>query len=341
MNKEEKNQRLQSLKKYGSNSLSYLTIAPEIETFRGDWEGYIGFKTYFKTMVILGDPITSKQDLPIALQELKHHCKANHMHACFFLNTRTPLQTLLDEGYKGIFVGQEAVVDLTMFSTAGKQGWSIRSSVNYAKRNKMQVEEYDFKKKTSKEIEYEISKIAQDLCKIKKMQELTFAFGRVDFHDLDDARYFICTHQKKIVGFLIYYPIFGSQSYYLDLTRRSIDAPRGVIDFLIVTSFEQLKKEGVNKIYIGYSPIPYEKKYLIKSNFDTILFHLFKPFLTFFYPSKSEYFFKNKYATSWEPNYFFYYPKLSIRMLFALVHSVFPGGLCSILLNKIKFTLQK
>lgn len=196
----------------------------------------------------------------------------------------------------------------------------------------MIIEEYKFKIARSSQIEKELHKITREWCRLKHMRELTFAFGHVDVDMFPDARIFLCKHQQKIVAFLIYFPIYGLHSYYLDLSRREMNAPRGAIDFLFVKSFKILKKEGIKKIYIGYSPTMYTRDSYLSSRF----FMGFKPFLDFFYPAKSEFFFKNKYATEWEPNYFFYHPRISTRMLFALVHSIYNGGLASILINKFK-----
>ena len=312
--------------------MSYLTYSDSLSFFNGDWEGYIAYKQFFKTAVVLGDPIVSKDTLPTAVREFKNTCSSQNIHTCFFLCTNQIVQTLLYEGYKGFLVGHEAVVNLNTFTISGKKGWSIRSSINYAQKHNMTVEEYQFKKKRSPTIENDLKRITQEWCEIKRMPELDFAFGHVDFETFNDARYFICKHNGEIVGFLTYFPIFGLQSYYLDLSRRKIDAPRGTIDLLFVKSFEILKNEGVDKLYIGYSPVPYSRNQYLSSN----LFICFKPFLEFFYPAKSEFFFKKKYATEWQPNYFFYSPRISVRLLFALVHSIYEGGLASIFFHRMK-----
>ena len=336
MEKDKSGSHLLSLKKYGNNSLSYLTLSDDLSFFNGNWEGYIAYNKIFKTAVVLGNPIIPREDLLKAVKEFKNKFSSQNIHICFLGCTDQITNILLNQGFKGFLIGHEAIVDLNKFKYSGKKGWSIRSSINYAIKNKMTVEEYKFKEKKSLKIENELKRITNEWCKIKQMYELTFAFGHVDFNTFPDLRIFICKFQGRIVGFVVYFPIFGLQSYYLDLTRRELNSPRGVIDYLCVKSFEILKAEGIKKIYIGYSPVIYS----LDSYLSSKLFMNFKPFLEFFYPSKSEFFFKNKYATDWEPNYFFWSPHISIRMLFALVHTIYGGGLASIFLNKIKHSLD-
>ena len=96
----------------------------------------------------------------------------------------------------------------------------------------MSVEEYFFPKEKSTHIENELNRISREWCRMNRTFEFSFAFGKVDFNNFDEARYFLCKHKNRIVGFITYFPIFGKNSYYLDLTRRGKDAPRGTIDYL-------------------------------------------------------------------------------------------------------------
>jgi phosphatidylglycerol lysyltransferase len=326
--------KLYYLKKYGGNSLSYLTLADDISYFRKNWNGYIGYKEFFRSILVLGDPIVYKRSLSKVIDDLKENFVSKKCNICFFLCTDKIIHHLKDAGFKGLYVGDEAIVDLDKFDISGKKGWKIRSSVNYAKRNKMVVEEYLFNEERCFETERCLKGISDEWCKSINLPTFRFAFGNVDFECLRETRYFTCKYKDRFVGFINYYPIYKENSYYLDLTRRALDAPRGVIDYLYVTSFNKLKEEGVKKIYIGYSPISSSTSF--DPNFNNRMSIIIRSIFNVFYPAKSEFFFKKKYATEWAPNYVFYYPRLSVRMLFSIMHSVCDGGIGEILLEKCK-----
>jgi phosphatidylglycerol lysyltransferase len=332
-------ERKSSLRKYGRHSLSYLTLSHKLDAITGEWKGYIGFKNLFKTSIILGDPIVPNEDLNMAIADLKETQIKQKNHICFFINSKYIIKNLMQHDFKGFLVGHEAIVTLSKFTTSGRKKWSLRSSIKNANKRHLKIEEYKIKKKRSPDIENQLHEITNEWCKIKKMPELTFAFGHIDFNTFKDARVFICKKNQRIEGFLVYFPIYYSNSYYLDLSRRRINAPNGTIDFLFVKSFEILKKEGIKKIYIGYSPILSNKITNFNTKCGGIFFKMLKPFLTFFYPAIKEYNFKKKYATEWEPNYFFYYPRISIRMLFGLVHAIYSGGIGGIIFTKLKYIL--
>lgn len=343
MKKNEPDHRISCLEKYGTNSLSFLTLSDSLSTHRGSWEGYIAYKVYFKSAVILGDPIVPDNSISNAISDLKKNLSSKKYHIVFFLCTDKTINVLQRERFKCFYVGMEGVVDLGKFTISGRKKWSIRSSVNYAKRNNMIVEEYKYNtNKRSQEVENDILSISKEWCRMKKVPEFSFAFGHVDFDNFDGIRYFVCKHNGKIVGFVSYYPIYGINGYYLDLTRRGPYAPRGTIDYLLVKSFETLKNEGTEKIYLGFSPLSYlSHSCSINSQIYTNLLTLFKPFFEFFYPAKSEFYFKKKFAIEWEPNYIVFYPKISFRNLLSLIHSICEGGLASFVIQKSKYSMGR
>ncbi|MEM0493635.1 MAG: DUF2156 domain-containing protein [Candidatus Thermoplasmatota archaeon] len=332
--------RLYNLRRYGRNSLSYLTIADDVLVFTGEWKGYIAYKTFLSTAIVLGDPITPDESLQSALRSFKEYNSSRNMSICFFCSTDRTLPALKQEGFKSIYIGKEAVIDLRSFNLNGKKRASIRSSIHHAERHNLTVEEYQYNTERSSSIETEIHAISEEWKHIRRMPELTFAFGHVDFNRYKDVRYFICRHQGRITGFISLYPIYASNSYYLDLTRRRINSPRSTIDYLIVESLKKLKEEGVNRVYIGFSPLSFigsEDKF--NSNLIRELLVLFKPLFHFFYPARSEFFFKDKFATDWEPNYICYYPRMSMNLLLSLIHILYPGGIGGLMINKIKYSL--
>jgi phosphatidylglycerol lysyltransferase len=338
---DERAYRLSCLKKYGKNSLSYLSLYDDLLSFRGAWDGFIAYQKRFHIHVILGDPIVSEESLPQALRDLKESCSSQKVPLCFFCCTNNAVAALKHEGFEGVYIGREAVVDLKKFHVSGKKRASIRSSIHHAERSRLTVEEYRYAVERSSKIENEINTLSREWIYLHGMTELTFAFGHVDFEHYNEIRYFICKQEGNIVGFVSYYPIYGNKSYYLDLTRRGLSSPRGTIDYLIAESFKTLKDEGVEKIYIGFAPLSFiELDPQTNSRLVTNLFILFKPFFQFFYPAKSEFFFKDKFATDWEPNYVFYYPRMSIRMLLSLIHTIYEGGIGALLLNKIKSLMK-
>ncbi|MCG2827519.1 MAG: DUF2156 domain-containing protein, partial [Thermoplasmatales archaeon] len=158
--------------------------------------------------------------------------------------------------------------------------------------------------------------------------------------DLPDKRYFIAFNDENVKAFAVYNPIYARKSYYLDLNRRRRNAPNGTMELLFSESFKKLKQEGTNRIYLGLSPFS-NMQAMGKNNklLTKLMGFLFNHF-DFFYPAKSEYFFKQKFSTGWEKRYLCYYPKLSLRMIYAIFLTFCPGGLKKIVFYKLKRRLK-
>lgn len=342
MEKNNINYRLSCLKKYGKNSFSHLTLSESLSHFCGEWEGYISYKNFFKCIIVLGDPIVPENSLTQVIKDFKKWAKQQRIIIFFIACTNKGYDSFKKEGFKRVCWGHEAIVNLNTFNTTGGKRGSIRRSINHAGKYNLIVEEYKYSSKRNQQIENGIHNVSDHWYKINKIKEPTFIVGKVEFENNYDTRYFICTYNNKIVGFLKYCPIFGKKnSYYLDIGRRSTDSPRGTIDYLIVKSFEELKKEGVEEVNLGPSPYSFLSQDITTyAHIREKLFILFKPLFELTYPAYSEFFFKDKYATSWDESYVYYYPRFSIRMLFALVHAIYPGGFSSIYFHKTKYLLK-
>jgi len=334
--------KLSCLKKYGKNSISFLTLINNLPTYTGNWEGYISYYYCARTAVVLGDPIVPFESLRTAIKDFKQSFSQRGIHICIFSCTKKIIDTLEKENFKGIYIGSEAVVDLNKFNISGNKNWKIRSSVNYARKKNMIVEEYNPYFSKSRCIENEIKNVSENWCKMKMIPKPEFMLGKNDFTKSYNTRYFICKHDNKTLGYINYYPILSKNDLYLDHARRDMNSPRGIIDFLMVESFKKLRDEGIKKVYIGLSPFSFfSSEYKLDSIIDNNLFNFSKHLFKLFYPTKSEFFFKNKYATEWEPNYLYFHPKYSMRMIISLANSFYAGGFLALLLKKTRYFLGK
>jgi lysylphosphatidylglycerol synthetase-like protein (DUF2156 family) len=333
--------KLYSLKRYGNNSFSPLTLSDSLLIFRGYWDGYIAYKYIFRCAIVLGEPIVDTESIKNAIVDFKNWIDSKRLNVCLFVCTKNMDKFFVDLGFKKVCCGNELIIDLDKFNLIGPKKRSMRSSVYRAKRINLVVEEYKYYSNRCKIIENEIRRVSDEWCKIKKIPEPEFFIGKIDFKKEFGTRYFICKKMNKIVGFVKYSPIFKIKSYYCDVARREKNSPHGTIDYLLVKSFEFLKKEGIKKLYLGTAFYSFLlNDYTKYKNFNQRLFNISKPLFELFYPVDSGLFFKIRYATCWEPNYIYYYPRFSIRMLLSFIHAVYPGGIASIFINKIKHLLK-
>jgi phosphatidylglycerol lysyltransferase len=334
---------MECLKKYGGTSSSYLTLNKGVKYFIPDsFDGYIGYVEYANTVVAL-EPVCSTAHVSEIIHGFKSFCIKNKKHICFFGCTEETHEIFETEKFKTLYIGSELFVSLDKFTTAGGRMASVRRGINHARQANIRIEECFpedgksyFPYNKVKEGMYAVTK---DWLKTRATPELTFMVGNLSF-ELPDKKYFIAFNDENVKAFAVYNPIYARKSYYLDLNRRRRNAPNGTMELLFSESFKSLKQEGTNKIYLGLSPFSNMQNMENHFFLSKIMRFLYEHF-DFFYPAKSEYFFKQKFSTGSEKRYLCYYPKLSPRMIYAIFLSFCPGGLRKLIFHKIKKVIMR
>jgi phosphatidylglycerol lysyltransferase len=329
-------QRLSQLKKNGCCSLSYLTLANRSHSYYYHPKGYLAYRDFLRSAIVLGDPVTALSDIGSIVSDFKKKCMSEGYSACFFASTKNTAEACRKEGFKCYYIGSESKVQLDKHSVAGNRKRSIRSSINSVMKYDLAVEEYVPDNGRDKDLETQILKSSRDWCACQNTPELGFIIGPLDFELTTGKRYFYCMKDGKVLAFVLYYPVYGTGSYYMDHTRRRHDAPRGCIDHIVNESFKILKNEGVNEIYMGLAPFSFlDSKHNDNPRYMNALFSAVRS-NDFLYPSRSQLFFKKKFATDWIPNYACFHPRITARSIFAIMDSFCPGGLMSLLSYKTR-----
>ncbi|MDI6855692.1 MAG: DUF2156 domain-containing protein [Candidatus Thermoplasmatota archaeon] len=327
-----KDKLLQWLKNYSRSSSAYLTLNEGIKYFSASSiEGYLGYVEYANVAVAF-EPVCNALHVAKLIHEFKLFCRKNKLHVCFFSCAEEGVKIFKDCGFKILYIGTEPFVALDKFTTLGSKMQSIRRGINHAKRVGICVEECF---SIDDKIKIELDAVTKDWLRTKKMPELSFMVGRLSFDP--EKRYFIARKNGQAIAFAVYNPIYATKSYYLDLNRRMMSAPSGTMEYLIAESFEKLMSEGIERVYLGLSPFSNIQD-IASDNSNTFVNKLMKflyEHFDFFYSAKSEYFFKQKFSTGWEKRCMCYYPRISLRMLYAIFLSFCPGGIKELISYKL------
>ncbi|MEW6070032.1 MAG: DUF2156 domain-containing protein, partial [Candidatus Thermoplasmatota archaeon] len=299
--------------------------------------GYVGYVEHANVAVVLGDPICSDEQAHQLIYEFKSFCKKNKWHTCFFGCAEKELENFKDCGFKILYIGSEPFVALDKFTATGSKMQSVRRGINHAKRAGVCIEEHSY---ANDKIKVELDAVTKDWLYTKRMPELSFMVGRLSFEP--DKKYFIASKNGIAIAFAVYNPIYTTKSYYLDLNRRIRTAPNGTMEYLLVESFEKLKHEGAQRVYLGLSPFSNIQDIANNNNpfINRLMSFLYENF-DFFYSTKSEYFFKQKLSTGYERRYMCYYPRISLRMLYAIFLAFCPGGVKEMISYKLRRALGR
>ncbi len=324
--------------KYGQNVTSYLALENDKRYFfSSSVEGLLAYTIAGKVLVGCGDTICAKKDGFAFLTELMGFCRQNGLDI-LFINITDYFEDLYKTAEFGIVkYGEDASFKLSEYDLAGGKAAKVRAAINHANKAGIIVMEYRPNSKKDVEIEKQIQTISAEWLSSKNMDEMVFMVGGLSLDNPLDRRYFYAIDALgKMLGFVVFLPYLSGLGYIADVTRRSSDAPQGVLEKIIYDAYMVMKEEGVKWGSMGLSPL-YNVASGDRITFSERLFTFIYDNLNAAYDFKALHHAKEKYApTHWEERFLAFYPKpFTPQYAYAIVKAQNPKNISGLVLSQL------
>jgi lysylphosphatidylglycerol synthetase-like protein (DUF2156 family) len=151
-------------------------------------------------------------------------------------------------------LGASYAVELAGFTLRGSRFVRLRNKISRARRAGLEVVETG---PVDRATEVELDLIDRDWLRGKgrRTKELRFLVGERVGAAQRYRRLFVGRIGGAAVGYISYSPVFGSRPGWLhDLSRRSPDAPPGVMEALNATAMERMSADGEGWLHFGFTP---------------------------------------------------------------------------------------
>ena len=311
------------IRQYGTSSSSYVLLEGPKSYFTSPGvDGFLAYQVSGGVALIAGDPVCA----PHHARQLIHAFTTAMMRPVgAYQVSPMMLHAFREEGFADVQIGKEAVFDLNRFTLAGGKMELVRAATNKARREGLVVSEHHPFAKDAQVINDELREISAAWLKCKGSQELGFVLGSLGLDQPSAKRYFIARAEKgtgRIEGFVVCEPIYGRSGYYLDVTRRRLDAVRGTMELLTAEILRLLREEGCEMASMGLAPLALlDDADLLDHPVLARLMRFVYERVNINYDFKLLYRYKAKYQPhTWEPRYFcFNQRRLSLSMLYAVV----------------------
>lgn len=148
--------------------------------------------------------------------------------------------------------GTSYSIDLSEFSLRGRKFVKTRNMITRSRREGVTVSEVD-----PEQVRDQLDAIDASWLRDKgwHVKEMRFLIGERGGPAQAHRRTFVATVDDRIVSYVSYSPVFGSRPGWLyDLTRRSPDAPPGVIEHIFAEAAEILRADGAGWMHLGLTP---------------------------------------------------------------------------------------
>ncbi|MBC7894520.1 MAG: DUF2156 domain-containing protein [Cytophagaceae bacterium] len=241
------------LRRFGAHTASWVLLeGRKCYLTRRGVEGFVAWETRVGCPVIAGDPVCDPRDAATLISAVRRRSVPRPVFA--YAASPALRAAWASAGFGAVPIGAEPVFDPRRFTLAGGARATVRAAVNHATRSGLSVVEHHPQSAGAKGRNAELEEISALWLAGKGSDELGFLLGQPQLNVPTAKRYFVA-QGTRVEGFLVCEPVWARQGWYLDVTRRRPDAPRGTMELLVTETLRLLGTEGVPFASMGLSPL--------------------------------------------------------------------------------------
>lgn len=276
-------EKINYLKKYGSEPISYSTLQEGLNDFHAENVGFMSYANYWGYNFVLGGPVCSEkynlQFLTNAIQILQE--------PTFVQIGKKTAKVLHDAfGYKITQLGIETNISIQEYQLQNDP--EKRNLRSFMRKGKEQSVVYEL---TQSELKERFGISPSDLDGLSKKwlsnktskEQLKFLVRNTVYEDEPFVRKFYSIgRNNKLMGFVFFNPLFNNDEvvgYCADIMRASDAASKGHVAYMILAALEKFKAEGKVILSLGLSPCANIRK--SEFHHDVITFLLLKMFFNY------------------------------------------------------------
>ncbi|QOW09716.1 lysylphosphatidylglycerol synthetase family protein [Kaistella flava (ex Peng et al. 2021)] len=288
---------------YGTSPLDFFKVAKDKQFYFSDEvEGFVSYSVANNFAFVLEEPVCEEDHKEKIIEEFEDFCKKNGLKSVYYRIDEQSLFLFKPLKKQKLFIGQEAIMNTENFKLEGKDRKTLRNGLNsLAKKGYTSEILYH---PQNEEILNEIQNISDEWLKEFDKEEMVFSQGMFDRAEIENQDLIVIKNEiGKIEAFLNIIPDFAPEECTYDLIRKTVNAPNGSMDAMIVKLVEYAKSKELLYINLGLTPLGGIKE--PDNTAEEILKFVYNRIGSFkHYQSLRD--FKEKYADQWENKYLIY-----------------------------------
>jgi len=290
----------QLLNLYGNSPMDYFKLMEDKQLyFSKISDGFTAYRVSGSFAVVLDEPVCALADKEEQIQEFDRYCYTLGLKSVYYRVEENSLLFFENMKKQKLCIGQEALMDVDVFSLEGKDRKSLRNGLNSLAKKGFQTQ-YMQAPQTADTL-HALAAVSDNWLSSFDKKEMIFSQGMFDIEQLKSQDILVLKDDTgNILAFLNIIPDYVKEECTYDLIRKHEDAPAAAMDALIVELVAYAKDHHFKYINLGMVPLtgldipdnPAER--IMKFAAKTV--GSFKH-----YQSLRD--FKEKYATLWENKY--------------------------------------
>lgn len=244
------------LQMHGKGALDYFKTYPDkLIFFSQNRKAFLAYRITGNYAVVLEDPVSPDEENSLScINEFEKYAFTNGLKSLYYRVPGSSLPLYHSLKKKDLFIGQEAIVDVTEFSLSGGSRRSIRNALNKVRESGYTA---NILEPPIKDGELQKIKLVSDeWLHYSGRKEIVFSQGMFVWEELkEQVLITIQNSEEKIIAFLNVISDYAPNEITYDLIRKTKDAPNGVMDFLLVELFRYAGEKSIRFVNLGFAPM--------------------------------------------------------------------------------------
>jgi phosphatidylglycerol lysyltransferase len=321
---DERSRAWEIVRTHGRTSLARYALLDDKKFFFSSGGSLISYVVENRVALTLGDPIGPADDVTTALTEFRSLCSSNDWVPAFYQVTSSYMDTYKAAGFDMLTLGQESVVDLSLFTLDGSENKTLRNSYNKMVRVGYH---YDVVQPPySARMMRELNAISDEWLSSRGMSEMRFSLGWFDEAYLNTCPILLVRDREGFIeAFANIVTEFQASEVAVDLMRHRNNVESGLMDFLFVSLFQWAKENGHASFNIGLSALSGVGEQLGDPAIERALNYIYRN-VSRLYNFRGLHTFKDKFHPNWSPRYLVYPNPVSLPVISVALYRANLGG---------------
>jgi phosphatidylglycerol lysyltransferase len=220
--------------------------------FSATRQSFVCYKHKGRTAIILGDPSGDLGEFRELLLSFCDFANQNGWSVAAINATDYGKQYYISAGLADLFVGNEAIVEISSFMATTSTNKHFRYVTNKAKRDGLTID--DWGHPSNEQIKV-LRQISDAWLERGGRREYTFFMGYFDAKYIRQCRIFVLYQHNLPVAYINILPSFSPVRASIDHLRSRPDVSSAGMHFLLAGIIAQLDRERVETLNIGFAPL--------------------------------------------------------------------------------------
>ncbi|MDQ6889131.1 MAG: phosphatidylglycerol lysyltransferase domain-containing protein [Bacteroidota bacterium] len=307
------------LNQYGNSTVDYFkTYRDKLFFFSELHDAFVSYRIANGFAIVLEEPVCAEEHKMEVLEEFYKQCKKMGLRTAFYRVDENSILWFNKLRKQKMIIGQEAILDVEHFKLEGKDKKSLRNGLNGLQKKGYTTAIH--KAPLTNDLVADLRKISDEWLEAFDKEEQIFSQGMFDPKEIIKQDVIaIADNEGKIAAFLNIIPDYSPDECTYDLIRKTVAAPGGCMDALIIKLIEYAKEHKCQYINLGLVPMTGITE--PQSPAEQIIKYAGEKLKRFkHYHGLRD--FKEKYATLWEDKFLVYESDYDLLQLPAALNKV-------------------